>query len=168
MSVAPRIIIACSISDIRTLARASRASKALSWSKAATSPDLAHEGHASDSAKPVRPHRCVYRNDVQCNLVGVIVWVAMDSPRPGPFNVKFSLVDDKNMSTTACSRPELCPSRIAQRESSPAFSAATTGPVDFSFEGGQWGRMHDAIGVAILDRPTYSKDAATSESRNAR
>ncbi|MCO5154466.1 MULTISPECIES: SCO family protein [unclassified Shinella] len=28
-------------------------------------------------------------------LVGVIVWVAMNSPRPGPFDVKFSLVDDK-------------------------------------------------------------------------
>lgn len=28
-------------------------------------------------------------------LVGVIAWVAMDSPRPGPFNAKFSLIDDK-------------------------------------------------------------------------
>ncbi|MGE6786430.1 SCO family protein [Ensifer adhaerens] len=28
-------------------------------------------------------------------LVGVIFWVATDSPRPGPFNTAFSLVDDR-------------------------------------------------------------------------
>jgi protein SCO1/2 len=28
-------------------------------------------------------------------LVGVIVWVAVDTPRPGPFNARFSLVDDR-------------------------------------------------------------------------